>query len=83
MIYHGIIADEDGLPMINNKELKAIAAYLAYAYFYRSGLKHRDQTSLTLAQSVQAEWLRKCNAARIPEKLNQNDMDQILDVTSR
>jgi hypothetical protein len=39
--------------------------------------------TIKLASSIQAEWLKLCNAARIPEHLSQNDMDRILDVKVR
>ena len=83
IIYHGILVDEDGLPLVNEKELKAIAAYVAYSYFYKDGLKKRNGDSLQLAQTVKADWLKYCNAARIPDHLSQNDMDSILDVKFR
>ena len=81
VIYHGIIADEeDGLPLVNDKELTAIATFVAYASLYREGIKKRDANIIKLAQTVKEDWLRACNAARTPEHLSQNDMDSILDV---
>lgn len=83
VIYHGILADEDtGLPMVNDKELRAIAAFVAYSSLYREGIKKRDGNIIKLAQTVKEDWLRFCNAARIPEKLSQNDMDAILDAST-
>jgi hypothetical protein len=32
-----------------------------------------------LAQIVKEDWLRGCNAARVPEHMSQNDMNAILD----
>lgn len=84
IIYHGVIVDEeDGLPMINHKEMKAIAAFIAYTEMYKDALKKRDRNSLALAQDLKMEWLRRCNAARIPDHLSQNDMNAILDVKTR
>jgi hypothetical protein len=80
IIYHGIVADEEeGLPLVNDKELTAIATFVAYASLYREGIKKRDTNLIKLAQTVKEDWLRACNAARIPDLLSQNDMDTILD----
>lgn len=81
VVYHGIIADDDtGLPLVNDKELRAVAAFVAYASIYREGIKKKDANILKLAQTIKEDWLRACNAARIPEHFSQNDMDAILDV---
>lgn len=80
IIYHGILADdEDGLPLVNDKELTAIATFVAYASLYREGIKKRDANIIKVAQTVKEDWLRACNAARIPDHLSQNDMNAILD----
>ena len=79
VIYHGVECDDDGLPLINDKEMRAIAAYVAYASFYKEGLKKRDGNILQLAQTIYQDWLRFCNAARIPTHFSQNDMNSILD----
>lgn len=83
VVYHGIEVDEDGLPLINEKEMRAIAAYVAYATLYKEGLTKRDGGLIQLASAVQADWLKFCNAARVPVYLNQNELDAILDVKFR
>ena len=84
VVYHGILLDDEfGLPLINEKEMRAIAAYVAYASLYREGLIKRDSNIIQLANAVKADWLQLCNAARIPDHLSQNDMDAILDVKVR
>lgn len=83
VIYHGIIVDDDGLPLINEKEEKAISAYIAYIYLYKEALKKRDKVLMEMSQLVKRDWLKYCNAARIPANITQNDMDQILDVKVR
>ena len=83
VVYHGIEVDEDGLPLINEKEMRAIAAYVAYATLYKEGLTKRDGGLIQLASTVQSDWLKFCNAARIPVYLNQNELDAILDVKFR
>lgn len=84
VVYHGILVDEDeGLPLINDKEMKAIAAYVAHVSLMKEGIKKRDQAAMSLSQTIQAEWLKKCNAARIPTHLSQNDMNTILNAKTR
>ena len=80
VVYHGILADEEeGLPLVNDKELTAIATFVAYASLYKEGIKKRNSDLIKIAQTVKEDWLRACNAARIPDHLSQNDMDAILD----
>ena len=84
VVYHGIIADEEtGLPLVTDKEIKALAAYVAYASLYREGIQKRNPDIIQFAQTIYADWLKLCNAARIPEHLSQNEMDSILDVKTR
>lgn len=83
VVYHGVEVDDEGLPLINDKEMRAIAAYVAYASLYKEGLVKRDGGLVQLAATIQNDWLKKCNAARIPSYLNQNEMDAILDVKFR
>ena len=50
VVYHGIIADEeDGLPMINEREMNAIAAFIAYRETYKDILRRRDLSKATMA----------------------------------
>lgn len=83
IVYHGVIVDEDGLPLITDKEMRALAAYLAYSDFYRQGLMRRDGNLIQLAAVPKADWLKLCSAARVPERLSQNDMNDILDVKTK
>ena len=84
VVYHGIIVDEEtGLPLVTDKEIKALAAYVAYASLYREGIQKRNPDIIKFAQTIYADWLKLCNAARIPEHLSQNEMDSILDVKTR
>ena len=84
VVYQGVIVnEEDGLPMINDREMRAIAAFIAYRTLFKDSLIKRDKISLELANVVKEEWLRRCNAARIPDHLSQNDMNDILDVKYR
>lgn len=84
VVYHGVLMDDENqLPLLNDKELRAVAAYVAYVCLYKEGIRKRDGNIIKLAQIVKEDWLRLCNAARIPEHLSQNDMDRILDVKVR
>ena len=84
VVYHGIIVDEEtGLPLVTDKEIKALAAYVAYASLYGEGIQKRNPDIIKFAQTIYADWLKLCNAARIPEHLSQNEMDSILDVKTR
>lgn len=84
VIYHGILVnDETGLPMITDKEMQAIAAYVGFALLYRESLQKRDPNLMKMALQVKQEWLRACTAARVPEHLSQNDMDKVLDASVR
>ena len=80
IVYKGILVDEDsGLPLVTEKEAQAIAAYIAYAYLYKDGIKRRDGNMINLAQDLYTKWLRLCNRARITDEFSDNDLDKILD----
>lgn len=79
VVYHGVIMDENDLPLINDKEMRAIAAYVAYARTYREGLMKKDGNIINLANSMKQDWWKACNAARVVHNISQNDMDAILD----
>jgi len=56
VVYHGVLLDdESGLPLINEKEMRAIAAYVAYASLYREGLLKRDSGLVQLANTIKAD----------------------------
>lgn len=80
ILYKGIYAGEDGLPMLNMKEIEAIAVYCAYMYYYKQGLKTKDTSSLTIAQNLKKDWMQACSRARISENISQNAMNEILSV---
>jgi len=80
LLYKGIHMDEDGLPLLNDKEVFAIATYCAYAHFFKKGLMTKDQATVQLAQILKKEWMRACDQARISEHISQNQMNDILDV---
>lgn len=80
IVYKGILVDEDsGLPLVTEKEAQAIAAYIAYAFLYKDGIRRRDGNMINLAQDLYNKWLRLCNRARITDEFSDNDLDKILD----
>lgn len=83
ILYHGIITDEDGLPYLSDKEVQAIAAYCAYIDMYKQSLMQKNPNMVQLAATLEARWLKLCNAARTPIYISQNEMDDILDARSR
>ncbi len=82
ILYRGIIADDDGLPYLNSKELDAIASFVAYSTFYKQALMTRDSNTLQLAQMLEQKWKNLCSQARVSEYVNQNEMDEILNVAT-
>lgn len=79
ILYKGILADEDGLPLLTNKEAVAISTYIAYVQKYKEGLKTNNTVMINLAQNLEQKWAKQCDQARISE-LSQNDMNEILNV---
>ena len=82
ILYKGVIADDDGLPYLNSKELDAIAAFVAQATFYKQALMTRDANTMQLAQLLEQKWKNLCSQARVAEYVNQNEMDEILNVAT-
>ncbi len=83
IIYHGIITDDEGLPFLSDKEVQALAAYVAYVETYKKSIMMKDSGLINLAATIKADWLRLCNAARIPDHISQNEMNDVLDVKTR
>ena len=81
ILYKGQIVNDDGLPYLTPKEQEAIACYIAYTNKFTKGLVSNNQNTLQVAQLLEQRWLKLCDAARVT-KLNQNDMNEILDAKS-
>ncbi len=79
ILYRGILADDNGLPEISDKEATAIATYIAYIQKFKEGLVTNNPNITNQASALRAIWLQQCDQARVTY-LNQNDMNQILDV---
>ena len=82
VLYHTEQLDEDDLPIINDKEALAIADYIAYTVKYKEALRSNNQAVFQMAQTIKKQWLIHCDAARVPEYVSQNEMDDLLEVTS-
>ena len=78
ILYKGTLVNDEGLPYITNKEAEAIACYIAYTEKFKSGWQTNNQHTLQTAQLLEQRWIKLCDAARVT-KLNQNDMNEILD----
>lgn len=76
--YKGIVVDDDGLPMLNDKEVDAIAIFCAYTDTFKKGLMSKDRSSIELAQMLDQKWLIKCTQARVPDYFTDNQMDEVL-----
>lgn len=82
VLFKGFLADEEGLPSINDKEADAIASFCAYSDMFKKALVTKDSSTFQLSQVLEQQWKTKCTQARVPDYLNQNEMDEILNVTS-
>ena len=79
ILYKGIIADEEGLPELTDKEASAIATYIAYVVKFKEGLKTNNGDMIKMSQMLEGKWQKQCDQARV-KKLSQNDMNSILEV---
>ena len=82
VLYHTEQLDEEDLPLINDKEAIAIADYIAYTVKYKEALRSNNQAVFQMAQTIKKQWLIHCDAARVPEYVNQNEMNDLLETTS-
>lgn len=82
ILYKGVITDEEGLPSLNEKEVDAVAAFCAFTKLRKRGIVTKDVGTINLSQYLQTEWKSLCSQARVPEYVNQNEMDEILNVAS-
>ena len=82
VLYHTEQLDEDDLPLINDKEALAIADYIAYTVKYKEALRSNNQAAFQMAQIIKKQWQIHCDAARVPEYVNQNEMNDLLEVMS-
>jgi hypothetical protein len=56
VIYHGIIADEEtGLPLLNEKELDAVAAYVGYVAVRKEAIRKRDGALIKFSEIIEKD----------------------------
>lgn len=79
VLYKSISYDPDGLPLLNVKELDAIAAYCAYSHIFKQSVMTRDSSTFQMAKELENKWLKLCDHARTPISMSQNDFDAIGD----
>ena len=79
ILYYGEELDEEGLPELTDKEVDAIACYIAMTVYYKKGLQTGNQLITQQALDLKREWSKLCDAARIAEHISQNEMNEILD----
>lgn len=82
VLYHTEQLDDEDLPLINDKEAIAIADYIAYTVKYKEALRSNNQAVFQMAQTIKRQWLIHCDAARVPEYVNQNEMNDLLETMS-
>lgn len=79
ILYRGILCDDDGLPQLTEKEVEALAAYVAFIVKQKNAWRINDINSLRMSEIAKQDWMRLCSHARTPRYVNQNDFDRILD----
>lgn len=82
ILYKGQILDDKGLPEITDKEAMAIATYCAYVDKYKEGIMTNNATVIQVASLLENKWYKLVDAARVPEYIDQNDMNEILDAST-
>jgi hypothetical protein len=80
VMYTVPVVGDDELPMLNQKEVNALACYCAYIDTFKKGMSTRDANMINLAGALEQKWLRLCDYARTPVSMSQNDFDIIGDV---
>jgi hypothetical protein len=47
--------DDEGLPLLNDKEVTALAAYIGYCDLYKQGIVLRDKNLIELSELTRRE----------------------------
>jgi len=84
IVYRALDKDKDGLPLLNDKEVQAIAAEVArrdliHKGFQGVGFGKNDPSQLML-QYITAEAARLMTAAKIDENITDDAIDKMLDI---
>lgn len=83
ILYKGVIVDSEGLPEITQKEAIAIATYTAYVEKYKEGISKSSAGIIQIASLLENKWYKFVDAARVDEYITQNDMNDILDASTK
>ena len=78
--YRKRLVDENSLPLITHKEITAISSFCIYVYNSKKLNITKDTTIANLLPMYKQDWERKCQNARMPEYMSQNDMDELANV---
>lgn len=81
VLYKGVISDDQALPKITYKESEAIAAGVAFIHYKKLALMG-DGSAASMLQMLKDDKDRLIGLARIPDHINNNVMDKILDAQS-
>jgi hypothetical protein len=82
VIYRGIIMDDDGNPCLTRKEADAIAHKIAFIETQLQIFKGNTE-KINILQMLKSQSDAKMQAAKIPEYLTQNFLDQLLAAATR
>lgn len=82
IFYKGIIVDDTGLPLLNNQEMDAIAAFCIFISTRKQALISQNNALWSQVQYLEQNWKNLCSQARIPDFINQNEMDEILNAAT-
>jgi len=79
VLYHGLLVDEDCDPLLYYKEVKAIAHWVAFL-IHKKRASGGNVIAANMLPQVVKDAEKAMAAARIPEELTQNELDQIMNV---
>lgn len=82
VFYKGVLIDDEGLPSLNEKELDAIAAFCMFIDTRKKAAVTRDQQLWQTVPYWEKTWKNLCTQARVPDYINQNEMDEILNAST-
>jgi hypothetical protein len=84
IVYNAINVDDDGLPLLNDKEVEAIAAEVARRWYVRKSFQDvgpaANNRFVSMLQLITAEATRLMAAAKIDEKITDDAIDKMLDI---
>ena len=81
ILYKGVHVDDEGLPYLTDDESLAIATFCAYVDDFKKARITKDKATFEMALVTEQKWKTLCTQARVPEYINQNEMDEILNVS--